>query len=97
MSIWFLLLEPQNSSNSNRLVEIGRNAGVPSFLIETPEQIDVELLGTAERVGLTAGASVPEELIEIVIKRLRNLRQLEVISGAGRGRKYSVQIACHIA
>ncbi len=78
-----LVIGAANSSNSNRLVEIGRNAGVPSFLIETPEQIDVELLGTAERVGLTAGASVPEELIEIVIKRLRNLRQLEVISAQG--------------
>jgi 4-hydroxy-3-methylbut-2-enyl diphosphate reductase len=41
------------------------------------------LLGTAERVGLTAGASVPEELIEIVIERLQNLRQLEVISAQG--------------
>ena len=78
-----LVIGAANSSNSNRLVEIGRKAGVPSFLIETPEQIDVELLGTAERVGLTAGASVPEELIEIVIKRLQNLRQLEVISAQG--------------
>ena len=78
-----LVIGAANSSNSNRLVEIGRKAGVPSFLIETPEQIDVELLGTAERVGLTAGASVPEELIEIVIERLQNLRQLEVISAQG--------------
>ena len=78
-----LVIGAANSSNSNRLVDIGRKAGVPSFLIETPEQIDVDLLGTAERVGLTAGASVPEELIEIVIKRLQNLRQLEVISAQG--------------
>ena len=78
-----LVIGAANSSNSNRLVEIGRNAGVPSFLIETPEQIDVDLLGTAERVGLTAGASVPEELIEFVIKRLQSLRQTEVISAQG--------------
>ena len=78
-----LVIGAANSSNSNRLVEIGRKAGVPSFLIETPEQIDVDLLGTAERVGLTAGASVPEELIEIVIKRLQSLRQTEVISVQG--------------
>ena len=78
-----LVIGATNSSNSNRLVDIGRKAGVPSFLIETPEQIDVDLLGTAERVGLTAGASVPEELIEIVIKRLQSLRQIEVISTQG--------------
>ena len=78
-----LVIGAANSSNSNRLVDIGRKAGVPSFLIETPEQIDVDLLGTAERVGLTAGASVPEELIEIVIKRLQSLRQTEVISVQG--------------
>ena len=78
-----LVIGAANSSNSNRLVDIGRKAGVPSFLIETPEQIDVDLLGTAERVGLTAGASVPEELIEIVIKRLQSLRQTEVISAQG--------------
>ena len=78
-----LVIGAANSSNSNRLVDIGRNAGVPSFLIETPEQIDVDLLGTAERVGLTAGASVPEELIEIVIERLQNLKQIEVISAQG--------------
>jgi 4-hydroxy-3-methylbut-2-enyl diphosphate reductase len=78
-----LVIGAANSSNSNRLVDIGRKAGVPSFLIETPEQIDVDLLGTAERVGLTAGASVPEELIEIVIKRLQGLRQTEVISAQG--------------
>ena len=78
-----LVIGATNSSNSNRLVDIGRKAGVPSFLIETPEQIDVDLLGTAERVGLTAGASVPEELIEIVIKRLQSLRQIEVISAQG--------------
>ena len=78
-----LVIGAANSSNSNRLVDIGRKAGVPSFLIETPEQIDVDLLGTAEQVGLTAGASVPEELIEIVIKRLQSLRQIEVISAKG--------------
>ena len=78
-----LVIGATNSSNSNRLVDIGRKAGVPSLLIETPEQIDVDLLGTAERVGLTAGASVPEELIEIVIKRLQSLRQIEVISAQG--------------
>ena len=78
-----LVIGAANSSNSNRLVEIGRKAGVPSFLIETPEQIDVDLLGTAERVGLTAGASVPEELIEIVIERLQHLRQIKVIPAKG--------------
>ena len=78
-----LVIGAANSSNSNRLVEIGRKAGVPSFLIETPEQIDVDLLGTAERVGLTAGASVPEELIEIVIERLQHLRQIKVIQAKG--------------
>ena len=78
-----LVIGAANSSNSNRLVDIGRKAGVPSFLIETPEQIDVDLLGTAERVGLTAGASVPEELIEIVIERLQHLRQIKVIPAKG--------------
>ncbi len=53
----------RNSSNSNRLVETARAAGVPSYLIDDETEIDGSWLGEAETVGITSGASAPEKLV----------------------------------
>ena len=60
-----------NSSNSNRLREIAEKQGLPAYLIDGPEQIRDEWLAGRTRVGVTAGASAPEVLVERVIARLR--------------------------
>ena len=65
-----LVVGAQNSSNSNRLREIGEQKGVPSFLIADAEALDPAWVSLAERVGITAGASAPEVLIREVIARL---------------------------
>ncbi|NRA31096.1 MAG: 4-hydroxy-3-methylbut-2-enyl diphosphate reductase [Parvularculaceae bacterium] len=65
-----LVVGAKNSSNSNRLREIGEQKGVPSFLIADAEALDPAWFSLAERVGITAGASAPEVLIREVIARL---------------------------
>ncbi len=68
-----LVVGAKNSSNSNRLVEIGLEQGIPSYLIDDANGLDPVWLEGKTRVGLTAGASAPEALIQQVIERLRSL------------------------
>lgn len=65
-----LVVGSPNSSNSNRLREIAEKHGTPAYLIDGPMDIDREWLERAERIGLTAGASAPEILVENVIAQL---------------------------
>jgi len=72
-----LVVGAQNSSNSKRLCEIGREAGLPSHLIADASAIDPAWLEGKSTVGLTAGASAPEDLVVEVIAALRALGPLE--------------------
>src|ERR1039457_954979 len=65
-----LVVGSANSSNSNRLVEVSKRAGVPARLIEDSNDIDAAWLDGVKTVGLTAGASAPEVLVEQVSQRL---------------------------
>ena len=65
-----LVIGAQNSSNCNRLREVAESLGVPSYLINGPEEIDPSWLTGKERVGITSGASTPEVLVESVIASL---------------------------
>jgi 4-hydroxy-3-methylbut-2-enyl diphosphate reductase len=73
-----LVVGAQNSSNSNRLREIGTHAGMPSHLINDASEIDAAWLDGARAIGITAGASAPEELVQEVIARLAALRPIVV-------------------
>jgi 4-hydroxy-3-methylbut-2-en-1-yl diphosphate reductase len=73
------------SSNSNRLVEIARKAGLPAHLVQTADEIEPHWLAGIGCVGVTAGASAPEVLVEAVIERLRALAGGEVRVEAQRG------------
>jgi len=66
-----LVVGAKNSSNSNRLREIGIEEGVPSYLIADGDELDPSWLRDKKVVGLTAGASAPEELVLNVIEALR--------------------------
>jgi 4-hydroxy-3-methylbut-2-en-1-yl diphosphate reductase len=68
-----LVVGSRNSSNSNRLRELSESRGTPSFLIDGPADIRPEWLSGKARVGVTAGASAPEVLVQQVIARLREL------------------------
>src|SRR5271155_731746 len=65
-----LVVGSPNSSNSNRLVEVAKRSGVPAELIDDAMGIDPKWLQGGRRVGLTAGASAPEVLVEQVSQRL---------------------------
>lgn len=79
-----IVIGSENSSNSNRLKEIGFKAGIPSYLVDDPEAIEPAWLHNAESVGLTAGASAPEDLVQGAIRRLAALREIniETVDGA---------------
>jgi 4-hydroxy-3-methylbut-2-enyl diphosphate reductase len=68
-----LVVGAKNSSNSNRLREIGFENGVPSYLIADASELDPAWLEGKEVIGLTAGASAPEKLVQEVIEALRGL------------------------
>jgi 4-hydroxy-3-methylbut-2-enyl diphosphate reductase len=68
-----LVVGSQNSSNSRRLVEVARRAGCAAELVERAEEIPPELLIGARRIGVTAGASAPELLVEQVVSALDGL------------------------
>jgi 4-hydroxy-3-methylbut-2-enyl diphosphate reductase len=73
-----------NSSNSNRLREVARNMGAEAYMVDRAADLRPEWVAGKRRVGVTAGASAPEVLVEELIARLRELgaasvRQLEGI------------------
>lgn len=72
-----------NSSNSNRLREVSQKKGVPSFMVDNAEQIDPAWLEGKQRIGVTAGASAPEVLVQAVIDRLKTFgaRSVRVLDG----------------
>jgi 4-hydroxy-3-methylbut-2-enyl diphosphate reductase len=72
-----LVVGSVNSSNSNRLKELAQKQGVPAYLIDGAEDIREEWLKGVQTIGLTAGASAPESLVQGVVTRLRE-------SGAGK-------------
>ncbi len=67
-----------NSSNSNRLREVAERKGAKAYLIDDPDMIDPDWLQGARRVGLTAGASAPEVLVQQVVQRLKELGAVSV-------------------
>jgi len=76
-----LVIGAQNSSNCNRLREVAESHGVPSYLVNGPEEIDPQWLAGKEKVGITSGASTPEVLVEQVIEALAP-EQVTMLNGA---------------
>jgi 4-hydroxy-3-methylbut-2-en-1-yl diphosphate reductase len=80
-----LVIGSRNSSNSNRLVEVAREHGADSYLIDNQTQVREEWLEGKRVVGITSGASAPEELVQQLVEFFRSrgtedIRELEVIS-----------------
>ncbi|MFZ4540492.1 MAG: 4-hydroxy-3-methylbut-2-enyl diphosphate reductase [Rickettsiales bacterium] len=73
-----LVVGSANSSNSNRLRDLGAECGIPAYLIDDATDIAPEWLDGISKIGLTAGASAPELLVERVVKYLETLRIVKV-------------------
>ena len=92
-----LVVGAKNSSNSNRLREIGLETGIPSYLIADSSELRSEWVQDVRTVGLTAGASAPEVLVEGVIDALARLGPVEVSVLDGRKETIEFRLPAELA
>jgi 4-hydroxy-3-methylbut-2-enyl diphosphate reductase len=79
-----LVVGSENSSNSNRLRELAEHCGVEAYLLDSPDLLQRKWLADKEMIGITAGASAPEELVQAIISRLKDWgADVEVIPMSG--------------
>ena len=92
-----LVVGAANSSNSNRLREIGTEAGVASYLIADGSALNPEWLKDARTVGVTAGASAPEVLVDDVIEAMRRIGPVKVSVLPGREENIEFRLPAQLA
>src|SRR5215203_3006355 len=92
-----LVVGATNSSNSNRLREIGSEEGLPSYLIADGSELDPKWLDGVETIGITAGASAPEVLVNDVIDALGRLGPVDVSLLPGRQEKIEFRLPAELA
>ena len=92
-----LVVGAANSSNSNRLREIGTEAGVASYLVADGSELNPEWLKNAKAVGITAGASAPEVLVDDVIEALRRIGPVTVSVLPGREENIEFRLPAELA
>jgi 4-hydroxy-3-methylbut-2-enyl diphosphate reductase len=73
-----IVVGSQNSSNSLRLRELALQLGTQAYLVDHPDQIQAEWVASAQRVGVTAGASSPESLTQAIVARLRDFGTYDI-------------------
>ncbi len=73
-----LVIGSNNSSNSNRLRDLGQECNLPSYLINNADDINEEWFKNIQNIGITAGASAPESLLQEVIAKIKSLCQNQV-------------------
>ena len=88
----FLVVGSPNSSNSNRLRELAEQQGVPACLVDDAGQIDRSWLDGRRCIGLTAGASAPEELVQAVVDRLSDWGAEITVESRGREEKVTFSL-----
>jgi len=86
-----LVIGAKNSSNSNRLRDLGLESDLPSYLINNADDIDEEWLKNVNNIGITAGASAPEVLVQGVIDRIKKLSIDPVLIKGMGGVKENIQ------
>ena len=92
-----LVVGASNSSNSNRLREIGTEHNIPSYLIADGTMLDAAWVKDADVVGVTAGASAPEVLVDDVLETLRGLAPIEVTTLPGLEETISFRLPAELA
>ena len=86
-----------NSSNSNRLREVASNLGVPAYMLDNAADLKPDWVDGKKVVGVTAGASAPEVLVEAVLQRLRSLGADSVMELAGISEKVTFPLPKELA
>lgn len=92
-----LVVGSKNSSNSNRLREIGTELGRPAYLIDDAGHLEADWFKDVARVGLTAGASAPEVLVQGVIDGLRQFGKVEIELLAGTPEDVKFKLPAEVA
>lgn len=87
-----IVVGSKNSSNSNRLREVAAIGGIPAYLVDGADQIDAGWLQGDARVGVTAGASAPEVLVNGVVERLKEFGagSIETLDGAAENINFAL-------
>lgn len=87
-----LVVGSQNSSNSRRLTDVARARGIRAYLIDGPDEIAPAWVAGARAVGVTSGASAPEDIVQLVLLRLRELgvAEMEEIQAPDEGVVFSL-------
>jgi len=91
-----IVVGASNSSNSNRLREIGEECGVPSYLVADGSALKAEWLSGKRIIGLTAGASAPDVLVDDVIAKLRSFGPVEVSTLSGVEEKIQFRLPAEL-
>ncbi|MGD0763199.1 MAG: 1-deoxy-D-xylulose-5-phosphate synthase [Roseiarcus sp.] len=92
-----IVVGAKNSSNSNRLCEIGTEMGVPSYLIADSDDLREEWVVNASAVGITAGASAPEQLVQGVVQWLGRFGPVEVSTLDGPNESIEFRLPAQLA
>ncbi|MGB3584796.1 MAG: 4-hydroxy-3-methylbut-2-enyl diphosphate reductase, partial [Roseiarcus sp.] len=91
-----IVVGARNSSNSNRLREIGEEAGLPSYLVANSSEIDTEWVRNVRIVGVTAGASAPEIVVDDVVQTLMQIAPSEVSALDGPAETVSFRLPAEL-
>ena len=78
-----LVVGAKNSSNSNRLRDLGEESGVDTYLIETADDLDRRWFDKVDSIGISSGASTPDELVKEVINRISSFREVKIVKRPG--------------
>mgnify|MGYP001288645907 FL=1 len=73
-----LVVGAKNSSNSNRLRDLGEESGVDTYLIETADDLDSSWFDKVDSIGISSGASTPDELVKEVMNRISTFRKIKI-------------------
>jgi 4-hydroxy-3-methylbut-2-enyl diphosphate reductase len=92
-----LVVGSRNSSNSNRLREIGQDLGKPSYLIDDADSLQAAWFAGKSSVGVTAGASAPETLVQGVLDGLRRFGEIEISTLAGAAENVRFRFPAQLA
>lgn len=87
-----LVVGARNSSNSNRLREVGEDNGLKAYLTEDPDDVDPRWFSEHCRVGITAGTSAPEAMVQAILDKLRAYGAKSVIEMEGEPERMSFRL-----